>query len=535
MKNIHQKIISDILKARPKNQVEFLKLKKKFSGKYNLAPVTNATLIKAYGQILPQGKKRQNLSSWLTKRKTRTLSGVTPLTVLTKPYPCPGRCLYCPQEPGMPKSYLAKEPAAQRAKMNDFDPARQVEMRIRALAANGHAVDKIELLILGGSFNAYPKNYQQKFIQRCFEAVNGKKSANLKRAFKKNETAEHRIIGVTIETRPDLINQAEIKRFRELGVTRVQIGVQHLDDQILKLVRRGHTAEQTVTATKLLKTAGFKVDYHLMPDLPGSTPAKDLKMFHRLFTEPNFQPDQIKIYPTVVNEYAPLYQWFSSGQYRPYAPEKLAALLIKIKLTVPYYVRINRLIRDIPKESIAGGNKITNLREFLQAELKKKNLKCKCMRCREARESLADLKKAKLFTQQYSAAGGTEYFISYESAKREKLYSFIRLRLNGPAELKNNFIPELRNALLVREIHTYGPLVPVKQRRAQIQHTGFGKRLMKIAEKVALKNKLSKIAVIAGIGVRPYYRKLGYKLQGTYMIKNLEVDAKSQKLECFGC
>jgi len=213
MKNIHQKIISDILKARPKNQVEFLKLKKKFSGKYNLAPVTNATLIKAYGQILPQGKKRQNLSSWLTKRKTRTLSGVTPLTVLTKPYPCPGRCLYCPQEPGMPKSYLAKEPAAQRAKMNDFDPARQVEMRIRALAANGHAVDKIELLILGGSFNAYPKNYQQKFIQRCFEAVNGKKSANLKRAFKKNETAEHRIIGVTIETRPDLINQAEVKRF----------------------------------------------------------------------------------------------------------------------------------------------------------------------------------------------------------------------------------------------------------------------------------------------------------------------------------
>lgn len=537
MKNPAKQILLDILKAKPKDYSSFLILKKKFSGKHNLPPVTNATLIEAYRQLPPSLRSREpgsRLRKWLTKRRTRTLSGVTPITVLTKPFKCPGECIYCPGEPGMPKSYLSNEPAAQRAKMNKFDPTRQVTMRIRALEANGHLVDKIELLILGGCYNAYTKQYQKQFIKKCFDVCNNfhritaaespalgyriQKTKSLNEAFKKNETAKYRIIGITIETRPDLIDEKQIKWFRELGVTRVQLGVQHLDDKILKLVKRGHTTKQMIEATKLLKQAGFKVDYHIMPDLPGSTPQKDLKMFKQLFSDENFQPDQIKIYPTVVNEYAPLYKWLKSGKHKPYSEKKLWNLLIKMKLVVPYYVRINRLIRDIPKESIVAGNRITNLREFLQTELRKQNKRCKCIRCREAKEDLDDLKKAKLFTKQYRASNGWEYFISYESKNRDKLYSFIRLRINDETD---NFIPELKDASLVRELHTYGQLVPVKSNKSRIQHTGLGKRLMEIAEELTKKHRLNKIAVIAGIGVRPYYKKLGYRLEGTYMVKYL--------------
>ncbi len=565
MKDIYQQILLDLLKARPKSYEDFLQLKKKFSGLNGLPPVTNATLIEAYRQIKTGLKPvSSQLLGFLTKRRTRTLSGVTPITVLTKPYGCPGQCVYCPSEPGMPKSYLSNEPAAQRAKALNFDPAKQTKMRIKALEANGHQVDKIELLILGGSFNAYTRAYQKSFIKRCFDVCNnynqprsrGIYSYNqprsrgiyprLEQAFKKNETAKYRIIGVTIETRPDLINEQEIKWFRELGVTRIQLGVQHLDDNILKLVKRGHTVEQTIKATQLLKQAGFKIDYHLMPDLPGSTPQKDLKMFERLFLEQGFQPDQIKIYPTVVNEYSPLYKWYKSKKHKPYSPKKLIGLLTKIKLTVPYYVRINRLIRDIPKESIKAGNKITNLRQCLQKELIKQKRRCKCIRCREAREDVADIKKAKLFTKKYRASDGWEYFISYENPKRDKLYSFMRFRINDNSD---NILPELKDASLVRELHTYGQLVPASPSRSRgilvlrglkgvggnprsaVQHTGFGKKLMKIAEDLTKKHGLNKIAVISGIGVRPYYRKLGYRLQGTYMVKPLTTFNKSGDLK----
>ncbi|MBU1036525.1 tRNA uridine(34) 5-carboxymethylaminomethyl modification radical SAM/GNAT enzyme Elp3 [Patescibacteria group bacterium] len=538
MKNIDKIIISKIIKANPKDYSSFLVLKKRFSGEFNLPPLNNATLIKVYRQLkLSKSEKNKikKLLAFLTKRRTRTLSGVTPLTVLTKPYPCPGKCIYCPAEPKMPKSYLSNEPAAMRAVLNKFDPVKQVKMRIKALEANGHEVDKIELLILGGCFNAYTKKYQKTFIKNCFATCNNfnkktKPVKTLEQTFKQNEKTKYRIIGVTIETRPDMINEQEIKWFRELGITRVQFGVQHLNDKILAFVKRGHTVKQTIQATKLLKRAGFKIDYHLMPNLPNSTPAKDLQMFKKIFTDKNFQPDQIKIYPTVVNKYAPLYRWYKSGKHKPYSPKQLLNLLLKIKQTVPYYVRINRLIRDIPKQSIAAGNKITNLRQLLQEKMQKQEKKCKCIRCREAKEDITNLKKAKLFTEKYRASDGWEYFISYESPKRDKLYSFIRFRVNDE---QNNFIPELKNASLVRELHTYGQLIPVKSPLLSgkrginphltnaIQHTGFGKRLMKIAEDLTYKHGLKKIAVISGIGVRPYYQKLGYCLEETYMIKYL--------------
>lgn len=523
MKNAAKQIIKKIIKAKPKSYAEFLTLKRQLSNQLKISPVTNATLIEALRQLSPNFSRRADFKSalhdYLIKRSTRTLSGVTPITVLTKPWPCPGQCLYCPLEPGMPKSYLSNEPAAMRAKMLNFDPIKQVKIRIKALENNGHTVDKIELLVLGGSWSAYDKKYQEWFLKKCFDACNGRASKNLKQAQYKNETAKYRIIGITLETRPDLINETEVKRLRELGATRVQMGVQHLDEKILKLVRRNQTNRQVAEATKLLKQTGFKVDYHLMPDLPGSTPTKDLKMFKQLFSDERFQPDQIKIYPTVVNKYAPLYKWYKQGKYKPYTEKQLINLLLKIKQTVPYYVRINRLIRDIPQESIAAGNKITNLRQLLQEKLKQQGKSCRCIRCREAKEYIADFKKAKLFTKKYRASAGTEYFISYELIKRDQLYSFLRFRIN---DHPNNFISELKNAALVRELHTYGKLVPVAcKTKSGVQHQGFGKRLMKIAEDLTLRHGLKKIAVIAGIGVRPYYKKLGYRLEGTYMVKYL--------------
>jgi len=512
----YQEIMKELIKQDPQTKDEFLELKKKLSGQHNLAPVTNATLIKAYSQI--GIKKDLKLNNFLMKRRTRTLSGVTPLTVLTMPYDCPGNCIYCPLEPGMPKSYLSNEPAAQRAKLNNFDPAKQVIMRIKALKANGHEVDKIELLILGGSFNAYPKKYQKQFIKSCFDTCNEKGSENLEEAFKLNESVEHRIIGITIETRPDLINEEEIKWFRDLGVTRIQMGVQHLDNEILEFVKRGHTEKEVIKATYLLKQTGFKIDYHLMPDLPTSTPRKDLKMFKEIFKNEAYKPDQIKIYPTVISEYAPLYKLYQEGKHEPYSEKQLLKLLLKIKLLIPSYVRVNRLIRDIPKESIIAGNSITNLRQYLQKELIRKNKKCKCIRCREARENVKNIKIAKLFEEKYRASQGTEYFISYESKNKDKIYSFIRFRIN---DTKDNFIPELQNAILIRELHTYGQLVTVDSKKSNIQHIGFGKRLIKIAEEKTKKLDYNKIAIISGIGVRPYYEKLGYSLEGTYMVKYL--------------
>ncbi|HLD27832.1 MAG TPA: tRNA uridine(34) 5-carboxymethylaminomethyl modification radical SAM/GNAT enzyme Elp3 [Patescibacteria group bacterium] len=519
-----KKIIIKLLQAAPQNPADFLRLKKKFCGELKIPPVANARLIEALNKLSAKELKQynhktiENLRQYLIKRMTRTMSGVTPITVLTKPFYCPGNCVYCPLEPGMPKSYLSNEPAAQRAKALNFDPARQVKFRVKALENNGHAVDKIELLVLGGSWSAYDKKYQTWFIKKCFDACNGQASKNLAIAQKKNETAKYKIIGLTLETRPDLIDEAEIKNLRELGCTRVQLGVQHLDDDILKYVRRGHTQTEVIKATKLLKSAGFKIDYHLMPDLPGSTPAKDLKMFKTLFSSADYQPDQLKIYPTVVNKYAPLYQWHKSGKYKPYSEKQLLNLLLKIKQIIPYYVRVNRLIRDIPKESIVAGNQITNLRQFLQTKLKEKGLRCRCMRCRETRADV-QVKRAKLFIEKYRASEALEYFVSFESPKRDKLYSFLRFRVNDNPD---SFIPELKNASLVRELHTYGQLVPVKAKKPRVQHAGLGKRLMKIAEELALKHGLKKIAVISGLGVRGYYRKLGYRLQGTYMVKYIK-------------
>ncbi len=534
MLSLYQKIVQELSQTTFKNRRDFELVKKKLCGKYHTQPMMNSVLIKAYRKLLEKGliKKNINFEKLTIARATRTISGVTPLTVLTKPYQCPGKCIYCPHETNMPVSYLSNEPAAQRANALKFNPYQQVQYRIKALEANGHTVDKIELLVLGGSWNAYPRHYQNNFIKKCFQAVNDypyykeKRKTTLEKELKRNERAKYRIIGETLETRPDLLNQKEIIAMRQQGCTRIQLGVQHTDDQILKKVKRGHSQKEIIKATRLCKEAGVKVDYHLMPDLPYSSPQKDFKMFQKVFQNPNYQPDQIKIYPCVVTKEArPIYKLFQEKKYKPYSPKQLLNLLVKVKAEIiPYYVRINRLIRDIPAESIVAGNKITNLRQTVQSKLKKNNKHCKCIRCREIKAQKVKLSDTQLFIEEYPASDGKEYFISYENQERTKLYAFLRLRFNNHPE--NNFIPELKNCAIVREIHAYGKLVPHQhqqklQSKSGAQHLGLGKKLMAKAEEISTENNYSKIAVISGIGVREYYRKLGYRLKGTYMLKKL--------------
>jgi elongator complex protein 3 len=539
--NTLEKIVKNLLKEKNLTREKISSAKRKIAGAVKSASPLNAALIRVYQKLLKQGKIKQNrnLELLLKKREIRTLSGVAPIAVLTKPYPCPGRCAYCPTEKGMPKSYLSNEPAVMRAIAHGFDPYRQVVGRIKTLEANGHPTDKLELIVIGGTWSALPRSYQNWFIKRCFDGANRKTAKNLAAAQQKNETALHRIIGITLETRPDCITPLEIKRMRGLGATRVELGVQAVDDRILKKNLRGHNVTETIRATKLLKDAGFKICYHLMPNLPGSTPAKDLQMFKKIFSDPGFQPDMIKIYPCVVTHGSKIYKWWKQGEYKPYSGKQLLNLLINIKKIIPPYVRINRLIRDIPSPSIEAGNKISNLREVLAREMAERGLRCKCIRCREVGHqsaSTADSPKRrepKLVIRKYAASGGTEYFISFDSPDKKILYAFVRLRVPPPESLRKQgrifvrnpileILPELRGAALIRELHTYGHLVPIdKNSPKATQHTGLGKKLMAEAEKIARKSKIKKMAVISGIGVREYYKKLGYEKEGTYMTKTI--------------
>ncbi|TAN33476.1 tRNA uridine(34) 5-carboxymethylaminomethyl modification radical SAM/GNAT enzyme Elp3 [Patescibacteria group bacterium] len=539
-----KKFLINLAKNPPRNDEELESAKRLFlRADKQLSPsqrgLSKKDLLALYHKLLAKNKVKKSpaLERLLTKRAVRTLSGVAIITVLTKPWACPGRCVYCPSEPGMPKSYLSDEPAAARAKMLKFDPYEQTRQRILALEANGHPTDKIELIIKGGSWSAYPLAYQHWFILRCFQAANGrirnkksgiKKIDALKKTLaeeqRKNELSKHRIVGLTLETRPDFITEKTAAEMREVGCTRVEMGAQTTDDKILKLIKRGHDARQTKTATRLLKNHGFKVDYHLMPQLPGSTPAKDLKMMEEIFSDPDYRPDMLKIYPCTVIENSLLYDWLKKGRYKPYPDKQLIATLIKFKTRIPGYARVSRLIRDIPGHHVKAGNKMTNLRQVIQARMRAEGLKCRCLRCREIghNEELGTKNKelrVKLFIDKYKASGGTEYFLSYEDVKRNVVYAFCRLRILPP--LYKGRVREGYRAF-IRELHTYGHLVGIgKNEKKASQHTGLGKKLLAEAEKICAKNKVQKLAIIAGVGVRNYYRKLGYRLENTYMVKKL--------------
>ncbi len=517
-----EQLLEKLAKLKIKNANRLNKIKRDFANKHKLGMVSNAELLSLYRERLENKTIIENneLENLLRKRKIRTLSGVAPIAVLTKPYPCPGHCSYCPDEKNIPKSYLSNEPAVMRAALTKFDPFKQVTVRLRALNDNGHNTDKIELIIMGGTWSYFPKSYQKNFVKRCFDACNGRTSKNLDQAQKINETAQHRIVALTLETRPDYVTEKEILFWRELGATKVELGVQAIDDKVLALNKRGHGLAKVIKATKLFKQAGFKIAYHMMPGLPGATPKKDLNYFKILFSNPDFQPDMLKIYPTVVTRGTGLERAWKKKEYKPYSEKILFNLLFNIKKIIPEYVRIIRLIRDIPQESILAGNKITNLREALQQKLKEEKEYCRCIRCREAREDIKKLSQAKLFVTKYQASDATEYFLQFASRDKKKLYAFLRLRL--PDHKEKNFISEIDSCALIREVHTYGRLVPLTKLQAGIQHQGFGTKLTQEAEKIAHKAGFKKIAVISGVGVRGFYRKLKFHQSGTYMVKKIQ-------------
>jgi len=513
-------IIPDLIKSRIKTLDDLSCFKRKSSKKLKIPVISNIELLKSYHAFCLKKRMKPNkmIENLLKKRLVRSLSGVVIVSVLTKPYPCPGKCLYCPTEKGMPKSYLSNEPAVMRAILNDFDPVRQVKNRLESLISQSHPVDKVELIIIGGTWSYLPGKYQEWFIKKCFESANDKSSKTLEAAQKINEKAKHRIVGITIETRPDFINEKEILRLRRFGVTRVELGVQSIYDDVLKFNLRGHSIEDTIKATKLLKDAGFKVCYHIMPNLPGSDLKKDLEVFKEIFRNQNFQPDLLKIYPCAVLKEAQIYRLWQEGKYKPYTEKQLISLLKEVKKNIPYYCRIQRLIRDIPSQSVLiGPAKISNMRQVLANDSKKQGWRCKCIRCREVGENYNPKEKLYLFRQDYSASEGKEIFLSYENKERTRLYSLLRLRLPS----KDVSIPALKGSTIIREVHTYGQLHPLDNKSiVSPQHKGLGKKLIKEAEKIS-KKELKKIAVISGVGVRDYYRKLGYKLENTYMVKNL--------------
>ncbi len=488
--------------------------------------ISKAGLVAAYNEMVESGQLAAEtpLLEKIRMKPVRTLSGVTTVTVLTKPYPCPGKCIFCPTDVRMPKSYLPDEPGAMRALDHEFDPYTQVRSRINALDSLGHPTDKIELLILGGTWSAYKKDYQEWFIKRCFDAMNHTEdhqeleSKSLLEAQSENENAAHRNVGLVIETRPDEIDPKELVRLRWLGVTKVQMGAQSMDDEILLANKRGHTAAQTVTAVGLLRAAGFKIVLHWMPNLLGATPTSDRQDFGRLWEQ--VCPDELKIYPNQLLANAELYEVWKQGQYTPYTTQELIDLIVDIKPSVPRYCRINRVIRDIPSNNVVEGNRRTSLRQDVHAELQKRGQVCQCVRCRELRSTKVEGGELANNDLVYQAGGAEEHFLSFDT-ENDKVAGFLRLSLPGHTSPDTGFT-DLVGAALIREVHVYGQSLPVGSEQSGFaQHSGLGTKLLHQAEQIAKQKGYKMIAVISAIGTRKYYLERGFERGEYYLIKKL--------------
>jgi len=451
------------------------------------------------------------------RKPSKTLAGVTPIAVMCKPKKCKhGTCLYCPSL-NVPQSYTPKSPPVLRAIRLKYDPYEQIKSRLKAFKLMNHPTQKIELIVMGGNFLEYPTKYQYNFIKKCYDALNNKTSKTLKQAKKLNEISKHRCVALCIETRPDTCTKKDIKKILEFGCTRVEIGVQCLDDKIYKFVNRGHLVKQVIEATKRLKNNGFKVGYHMMLGLPKSNPKKDSEMFKKLFKNQDFKPDQLKIYPCQVIQGAELVKLHEKGKYNPYSKEQVQKLIIKIMKIIPNYCRVMRIMREIPPEHLVKGVIRIDLRKDIEAELRKSSKnKIKEIRFREIGFAIRDLKKGekinnklKLKITKYKASNGDEYFLEIIN-KENILFGLCRLRIHD----KNS---------VIRELHIYGQALKIGEKVKELgQHRGLGKQLLKQAEKITKKNNIKGLKIISGVGVRQYYKKLGYKLdeQG-YMIKEL--------------
>ncbi|MFA5169398.1 MAG: tRNA uridine(34) 5-carboxymethylaminomethyl modification radical SAM/GNAT enzyme Elp3 [Candidatus Paceibacterota bacterium] len=517
--NSNELIIKELLKAQTLKGLS--SAKRKIAKSHKIPCPSNISLLKEYHNLVKEKrmKKNEKLEKLLKTRPVRSLSGIVNVSVLTKPYKCPGECIYCPSEANIPKSYLSGEPAVERAKKLKYDPYLQVQKRIEVLEMSGHPADKIDLRLIGGTWSYYDLKYKIWFVKKCFEAADGQKNENNKKqsikelwkdlgkAQKKNEKARYRIIGLSFETRPDFINQKETEEMRKLGATKIELGVQSIYEDVLKLNKRGHGIKETIEATKILRNAGFKIAYQMMLNLPGSNPKKDIEMFKELFDNENFKPDYLKIYPCALVKEAPLYNLYLKKQYKPYNEKTLIETIKEIKKLIPQYVRIERIIRDIPSPLIVeGGAKTSNIRQMIESDMKKEGWQCQCVRCREIKDITKE--KVVLFRNDYNASSGKEIFLSFEDKNRQHLYSLLRLRIN-------------QKEAIIREVHVYGQSASISKNNSDTQHKGLGMKMIREAEKIAKKEfKIKEIKIISGVGARDYYRaKLNYKLRNGYMVK----------------
>jgi ELP3 family radical SAM enzyme/protein acetyltransferase len=537
------------------------RFKKNIQKKYKYT-ISNAEFIKIYKHLNLDNQQLRNL---ITKKKCKSNSGVLVITLLTSAHPeyideegnvkkarfsCKHDCAYCPNEPAhegnnwvaQPRSYLYSEPAVLRANANDFDAIKQMNSRISTLIKMGHIPDKLEIIVLGGTWCEYPRNYQDRFITEIYYAANiyfdrdpKRPKKTLEEEIEINETSTIHIIGLTLETRPDTINIEEIANFRRYNCTRIQLGVQHTNNKVLQKINRGHTIECAYDAIKLLKNNCYKVDIHIMPNLPGSSYDIDKIMLEEVLYDQRIQVDQYKIYPTAIVPFTKIKKWFDEGTYIPYDDMLLYELIKEFKKKVQKYKRLNRIIRDIPGHYIEGGysTKFVNMRQLLQDDMRENKWGCKCIRCREIKGNiLQSLDNIKLNIEIYRASDCNEYHISFDTdCDKNYLIGFLRLRLSGLSGSKDAFqasqsspssqvLPSIRGCALIRELHVYSNLNSVGDNiEGSLQHKGFGKQLVAKAEEIAAINGYKRIAIISGTGVRGYYRKLGYELIDTYMIK----------------
>ena len=521
MEGTYREII-EMLLSNPQRSVQECKLS--ICRKYALDTMPkNSIILMTAETVCPD--RYEYLRERLLVKPTRTLSGVAPIAVMTSPAPCPhGKCLPCPGGPDhvfhSPQSYTGEEPAALRARQNEYDPYRQVAARLSQFQLLGHHVDKAELIVMGGTMTAREPEYQTWFVSQCLKAMNeygGVVShvASIDGLMTENEASSVRCIATTFETRPDWCREEHINRMLDLGVTKVELGFQHTDDELLTLNKRGHTVADSVLANTLLRDAGIKVGFHVMPNLYGSTIERDRKMFDNLFADSRFCPDFLKIYPTLVTPGAELEDLWKSGAYVTYAEDDLIDLLAYAKSRLPEYVRLQRIQRDIPAKLIVSGSRHGHIRQMAQERLEKNGGRCRCIRCREIGRRPSHAAESEQ-TLVYDCCGGKEQFLS--TVAGDALIGFVRLRYPGRV-----FREELDGAALVRELHVYGSMVPLGESGVgdERQHRSYGKNLLFRAETTAKEDGFSKMAIMAGVGVRPYYRRQGYERRGPYMIKDL--------------
>ena len=550
MKNACRIIIDDIIEGKISTRRDLEVRKRQLCRELKLERfMSNADILEC-----ATAEEKELVSDTLKKKPTRTKSGVAIVAVMCHPHKCPhGRCLYCPESDIAPPSYTGEEPAALRGRMFEYHPYVQCFNRLAQLKKIGHPIDKVELIIMGGTFPSRDLCYQEWFVSQCLKAMTDfglilendaefEIDKALIREFEKdvvktyppndyvliddvqlaNENSKVRCVGMTFETRPDYCKKEHINRMLNFGVTRVELGVQTLSDEIYTKVKRGHTIADVIESNQLLRDSAIKVAMHMMPGLFVDE-KEDLKMFKQLFSDDNFKPDMLKIYPCLVTKGSELYDMWNEGTYSPYTDEEAVDLIVQIKNILPKWVRTMRIQRDIPSTLIEAGVQKSNLGELVYNKLDENHINCQCIRCREIGHKKTNenytLDDFKLFKESYNACGGEETFISIEDKNEESIAGFLRFRI--PSE--NIFRPEITDkTALIRELHVYGNMIQIGDKNPSIgQHTGFGEKLLMEAENLAIDNGKDEIAIISGIGTRNYYRKFGYERKGPYMAKKL--------------